>query len=63
MNRRLKAALVFTGAGYLTAAAALIKTTPLIMTLFSFVGIACFGAGFFLYASVVIGDLRSHDVL
>ena len=61
--RRLTAALAINGAGLLATVPWLLKTTPFTTSFFSAVALPCFAAGFLIYTTAVIRDLRAHGVL
>jgi len=61
--KRLTVALAINGAGMLATIPLLLNTTPLTTIFFSSVGIPCFTAGFLIYTTAVIRDLRAHGVL
>jgi len=61
--KRLTVALAIDGAGLLATIPLLLKTTPFTTSFFSAVAIPCFAAGFLIYTTAVIRDLRAHGVL
>ena len=63
MSLPFKLAVAATSIGFLTAAIALARTTPLTMLAFFWIGLTGFGAGFALYAYAVLRELRSKRVL
>lgn len=63
MRKQMWAGGVATFLGTVSAIACLVKTTALTMTLFFFVGVPCLAAGFILYVTAVLKDLKDHKVL
>ena len=63
MKRKILTALAPTLLGTAASVACLVKTTPLTMTLFFFIGLPGFAIGFVLWAMMVLKDLKEHKVL
>ncbi len=63
MTRKIILTLAPTILGTALSIVCLIKTTPVTMTAFFFIGIPSFILGLILWAIVVVRDLKEHKVL
>lgn len=59
----VRIALMLAALGSVFTVICFLKTTPMTMTLFFFIGIPAYGIGMLLYLWAVIQDLRQHGVL
>ncbi len=63
MTKKTLLVLAPTILGTALSIACLIKTTPVTMTAFFFIGIPSFALGLILWAIIVVRDLKEHKVL